>query len=170
MLWATWGQNMMSHIYERLAKNTISEAGSVIPGHTQDQVMPVMEESSRFLVGERWGVGSCWLLQGKREAELKQRFIYNSCFTIRIQRWHCWYQLESTGFCRSVPQGTCIFLCSPPFYVALYTLERTNAATAGLSCHSERIWLCIWSPRPFSLLGCSWHLFFTGQTRAFDSR
>lgn len=79
MLWVSWGQNMMSHIYEGLPRNTINEAGSEIPGHAQGWVMPVMEESVQFLVAGRWGVGSCWFLQGKREAELKQRYVYNMC-------------------------------------------------------------------------------------------
>lgn len=50
---------MMSRIYEGLPRNTISEAGSEIPGHAQDWAMPVMEESGQFLVGGRWGAGSC---------------------------------------------------------------------------------------------------------------
>ncbi|RLW10332.1 hypothetical protein DV515_00002470 [Chloebia gouldiae] len=47
------GQNMMSHMYEELLKNTTSETGSEIPGHSQDWIMPVTKKSSQFLVGER---------------------------------------------------------------------------------------------------------------------
>lgn len=51
---------MMSHTYEGLPRNTISDAGSEIPGHAQGWLVPVMEESSQFPVGGRWEIGSCW--------------------------------------------------------------------------------------------------------------
>lgn len=44
---------MMSHTYEGLPRNTISDAGSEIPGHAQGWLVPVMEESSQFPVGGR---------------------------------------------------------------------------------------------------------------------
>lgn len=70
---------MMSRMYEGLLRNTISETGSEIPGHSQDWIMPVTEKSSQFLVGGRWGVGSCLFFCKGKEAQLKQRYIYNSC-------------------------------------------------------------------------------------------
>lgn len=45
---------MMSHIYEGLPRSNVSEAGGEIPGHGQDLVIPVMEESGQVLVGVRW--------------------------------------------------------------------------------------------------------------------
>lgn len=70
---------MMSHMYEGLLRNTIRETGSEIPGHSQDWIMPVTEKSSQFLVGGRWGLGSYLFFCEGKEAQLKQRYIYNSC-------------------------------------------------------------------------------------------
>lgn len=58
-VWVSQGQNTMSHIYEGLPRNTIREAGSEIPGRARGWLVPVMEESSQFPVGGRWGIGSC---------------------------------------------------------------------------------------------------------------
>lgn len=85
---------MMSHMYEGLLRNTISETGSEIPGHSQDWIMPVTEKSSQFLVGGRYGVGSClfFFARGKRgtvKTKIHLQFLLaNSHFTIHIASWH----------------------------------------------------------------------------------
>lgn len=63
----------MSHIYKGLPRNTIREAGSEIPGHARGWLVPVMEESSQFPVGGRWGIGSCWFFTGKEKGWVKAK-------------------------------------------------------------------------------------------------
>lgn len=84
---------MMSHIYEALLRNTISETGSEIPGHSRGWMVPVMEKSSQVLVGETWGLGTCLVfLQGERgPVKTKihiQFFLASSHFTIHTASGH----------------------------------------------------------------------------------
>lgn len=107
MLWVSWGQNMMSHIYEGLPRNTTREAGSAIPGHARDRVMPGLGESGQILAGGRWRIGSCWFFAGEEWGKVKanihtQHVLTNSHFTTNAASWHCCLQLQNTGFNVSV--------------------------------------------------------------------
>lgn len=72
---------MMSHMYEGLLRNTISETGSEIPGH-KSGLDNASDREKQPVPGGRevwsWQL-FIFFLQGEREAQLKQRYIYNSC-------------------------------------------------------------------------------------------